>query len=55
VIGLITGGSHLVGEGLPPEGLGLALLVLLLIAAIEGAAILACYALFGRFLGIRAG
>jgi hypothetical protein len=32
-----------------------ALLVTLIITAIEGAAVLGCYLLFGRFLGIRNG
>jgi hypothetical protein len=53
LVGLLAGGAHLVAEGFPADGVGVALLVVLIITAIEGAAVLACYALLGRFLGIR--
>lgn len=52
-IGLAAGANHLIAEGAPPHGAAQALAVLLLIAAIEGTAVLACYAALGRFLGLR--
>ena len=53
IAGLLAGGGHLLAEGPPTAGVAVAVLVVLVIAAIEGAAVLGCYVLFGRFLGIR--
>ncbi len=50
--GLLASGGHLVAEG-PPSNVARALLVVAIIAGIEGLAVFGCYALFGRFLGIR--
>lgn len=50
--GLLASGGHLAAEG-PPANVALALLVVSIIAAIEGSAVFACYVLFGRFLGLR--
>jgi hypothetical protein len=51
--GVLAGAAHLVAEGPPADGAAVALLVVAIIATIEGAAVFACYVLLGRFLGIR--
>jgi hypothetical protein len=51
--GLAAG--HLVGEGPPTDGLLVLLAVSGFLVAVEAAAIIACFALLGTFLGIRRG
>jgi hypothetical protein len=53
--GAVVAGVHLVGEGPASDGLLTTLLVGGVLVAIEAAAIVACFALLGSFLGIRGG
>jgi len=51
--GLLAGGAHLVAEGPPAAGVAVATLVVVIVAAVEGAAVFGCYLLLGRLLEIR--
>ena len=53
--GLLASVAHLIAEGPPTDGIGVAFLVALIITAIEGAVVFGCYVVFGRFLAIRNG
>jgi hypothetical protein len=53
--GAALAAGHLAGEGPPTDGMLVLLAVGGLIAAIEAAAVIACFALLGTFLGIRRG
>jgi hypothetical protein len=53
--GAALAAGHLAGEGPPSDGMLVLLAVSGLIVAIEAAAIIACFALLGTFLGIRRG
>jgi hypothetical protein len=50
--GALVGAAHLAGEG-PPADPALVLAVAAVFVAAEGLAVLACFALLGRFLGLR--
>jgi hypothetical protein len=51
--GLVLTATHLVAEGPPTDGALVALAVAGIIVGIEGAAVLVCFAVLGRFLGLR--
>jgi hypothetical protein len=51
--GLVLTATHLVAEGPPTDGALVALAVAGIIVGIEGSAVLVCFAVLGRFLGLR--
>jgi hypothetical protein len=53
--GAAVAAAHVVGEGPASDGLLVTLLVSGILVAIEGVAIVGCFALLGSFLGIRPG
>lgn len=53
--GAVVAATHLVGEGPATDGLLVTLAASGVLIAIEGIAIVGCFALLGSFLGIRAG
>jgi len=52
-VGLAAALGHLVAEGPPADGAGDLVAVTAVLVGLEGAAVLGCFALLGRFLGLR--
>jgi hypothetical protein len=51
--GLAAALGHLVAEGPPADGAGDLVAVTAVLVGLEGAAVLGCFVLLGRFLGLR--